>query len=446
MSHTRMAILAVLPALLAGVGMPPRPALADTPGTSVDLRLGGGMRIVRVRPAAGGEEAVRRLVAVSARHGGQEGPDVQPLVTYARPPLFGFLPRLAVMLTNKKKRDFDQDMTHVLAQASPPGTDIGSPLNPPAEEHFVIGVLDSGANAHVIAEPYATELGLTWPYLTETPFSTEGVGGSLDGVLSYPIGLFVAGLDAVAPDGRLDVLRTVGHYNVSVIATDELNCGQGESLSALVGDPLLTFYKSIIRISQPRVVEVGGVEYGSPDVQLVSTIPSGTLSQFPRSVPLTYSGQLPPQSCSYGWTLADDGPDLTTPSFPSVLSYMALLEEGGLYLVNVGMVQGEPGPLNPLQTFKFILDTGAQATLITENTAANLGLDLFDPHFTVDVCGVGGLVSGIPGFFIDYVRINSSGPATGLLEYEHAPVIVLNLPAGAGAAIGGLLGMNFFWN
>ena len=65
------------------------------------------------------------------------------------------------------------------------------------------------------------------------------------------------------------------------------------------------------------------------------------------------------------------------------------------------------------------------------------------PCFTVDVCGVGGLQPDVPGYNIDYVKMNAQG---GALEFSEVPFVVLDLTLSDGTAIDGILGMNFFWN
>lgn len=417
------------------------PGQEEANRTPVDIRLGSGLRIVSLKPGAGGLPRLQRMAASRRAAGFVAG--AQAVETpYVRPPLFGFSPKVATTFTDRKKHTFDQDMAHVLS--STPGL-VGSPLNPPAEENFVIGVLDSGANTHLVAEPYSVIAGLTGFYLTSNPFEAGGVGGSLEGLVSKPIGLFAAGLGAVQSNGQLDVSTVVGHYNVAVFVTEEVNCGQGEVVTALIGLPLMTFYKSVIRVSEPREVTVGGETYQSPDVQL---LPLGTtlpLAQFPRAIPMSYAADLPlpPQTAAFSYSIDYEGfPDFDTPSMPSVLAWASTLPSAGVFVGEIGLLEGEPGPLNPLRFFRVLVDTGAQASIITPTTAASLSLDLQNPDFVAEVCGVGGLQTDVPGFYVDLVRINASG---GALDFGEAPFIVYDLPA-IGGPLQGILGMNFFWN
>ena len=87
-----------------------------------------------------------------------------------------------------------------------------------------------------------------------------------------------------------------------------------------------------------------------------------------------------------------------------------------------------------------LVDTGAQSSIMSPNIAANLSLP-FEPDFEVDVCGVGGLVSSVPGYWIDFVKINALG---GSLEYSKAPFVILDLASPEGGSLDGVLGMSRF--
>ena len=102
------------------------------------------------------------------------------------------------------------------------------------------------------------------------------------------------------------------------------------------------------------------------------------------------------------------------------------------------------GPSNPVRDLNVLVDTGAQTSVISQEVAANLNLDLRDPDFVVDVDGIGGTITDVPGFYIDFSRMNASG---GALEYDRAPFVVLDLPSpDGGGLLDGILGMNYFWN
>lgn len=148
-------------------------------------------------------------------------------------------------------------------------------------------------------------------------------------------------------------------------------------------------------------------------------------------------GISPVTTCSY----YPDFEDLITPIAPTQLSFTPLsFPTGGVFFSNVQALMGEPSPTNFPITMRLMVDTGAQASIISPAMAAELNLPL-DPDFTISACGIGGIIEGIPGYFIDYVKINAFG---GALEYSRAPFVVLDLLSPEGGALDGVLGMNFF--
>jgi hypothetical protein len=152
-------------------------------------------------------------------------------------------------------------------------------------------------------------------------------------------------------------------------------------------------------------------------------------------------GLLPMTTASY--YLFVDGINDEDPEFPTMLSLTgASIPFGGAFFVTVGLLQGEPGPYNPIQSFRFLADTGAQSSVIHPNVAADLNLPI-EGEFSADVCGIGGLTTDVAGHYIDYTRINAGG---GALEFSRAPFIELALDSPEGGQLDGILGMNFFWN
>ena len=49
----------------------------------------------------------------------------------------------------------------------------------------------------------------------------------------------------------------------------------------------------------------------------------------------------------------------------------------------------------------------------------------------------------MPGYYIDYVRINAMG---GAMEFAHVPFVVIDMDSPEGGTLDGVLGTNFFWN
>jgi len=394
---------------------------------STGLRLANGMKIVSVTPST-----KARQPAPDLRIAAEDG-------ALPQPPVAGFSPLVAIVTSDRSSAD-DFDWEHVLASSY-----VGKPLNPPAEKNFVVGILDTGSVVDMAAGSSTQILGLTGSHLTASEFPIGGVSGTTDTTITRPIGVFAAGLGAIDPNGQLDLTKLVGHTNVAALASPAIQCDNGEDVSAIVGTPLLAFYTTIIHVDQPRRVVVRGKTYIGPDIQITDSY-TPSPSVYRHKIPMELGGLSPVATASYYAF-----PDLSDwenilgewlPLTPTLLSMAGGdLPMGGSFFAEVGILQGQAGPLNMLQTARMLVDTGAQSSIISSNIAAKLNLPL-EPDFTAQICGVGGM-SEAPGYYLDYVRINAMG---GALEFAHVPFIVLDMDSSEGGSLDGILGMNFFWN
>lgn len=386
------------------------------------IRAGSAGTIVAVR----GRPASRDMRAEVAA--------VQYPYPHPRPRLAGFSPLIAITTSDAGfPLGHDFEFEHELESSY-----VGSALNPTADPGFVIGFLDTGSDVDLVAGTATDTLGLFGFNLTSNSIPIGGVGGEVDASISMPVGFFAAGLSAIDASGTLDYTALVGHSNVCGLAAPAIDCGSGEVLSAVIGMPFLYFYNSIIRVDTPRTVHVAGVTYTGPDVQIQQ--PYEPLPTFERTIALELGGLSPVVTTA---NYFPDFADLVTPVIPTLLSLFAgTIPGGGAFFTTIYVIEGEPGPTNPAQAMRVLVDTGAQSSIMSSAMAANLSLP-FEPDFTVDVCGVGGLVEGVPGFYLDYIKINARG---GALEFSRAPFVVLDLPSPEGGVLDGILGMNFFWN
>jgi hypothetical protein len=90
---------------------------------------------------------------------------------------------------------------------------------------------------------------------------------------------------------------------------------------------------------------------------------------------------------------------------------------------------------------RFIIDTGAQVTVIGTRIAARLRLNPNEPEFEVEIEDVTGDSVLVPGFYIDSIQI----PALGQwLSYTNVPVILLDVFSPEGGTLDGIIGMNLF--
>jgi hypothetical protein len=373
----------------------------------------------------------RTIVAVKGQPASSDTRAARASTDYPRPRLAGFSPLVAIA-TSDEGYPFghDYEFEHELESSY-----VGSLLNPLADPNFVIGFLDSGADVDLAAGTYADTLGLNGDNLTENTIAIGGVGGQVDAYITIPIGFFAAGLSAIDANGDLNYGALVGHSNVCGLAAPPIDCGNGEVLSAVVGMPFLAFYNSIIWVDTPHTVSIAGVTYTGPDVQILD--PANSLPIFSHKIRMTFSQLLPATTANYYPSFDDpDGPA----EIPTLLSFApGLIPFGGSFHATLYVRQGEGG--NSM-AMRVLVDTGAQSSIMSPGMAADLSLPL-EPHFTVDVCGVGGLVEDLPGYYVDYVEMNALG---GALEFSRAPFVVLDLQSFAGGALDGILGMNFFWN
>lgn len=398
------------------------------------IRMGSGLSIVRVH---------HRPTAEGATAGSVAG------YPFPRPRLAGFSPLVAITTSSKKSPD-DIDYEHDLEGfydcnpfAGPSGGFCGA-LNPPADQNFVVGILDSGSVADLAAGSGTEILGLEGAYLTPNVQPIGGVGGTVDARVTQPLGIYAAGLSAIDSGGTLDMDALVGHSNVAALAAPPIICEGQELVTAFVGTPFLAFYTSFIRVDLPRTVTVAGRSFSGPDIQIRNL--GYPIPQFAHAISMATGGELPLLTAAYYPDTDLDPEDpgyLITPAVPTALSVFPLIPPtGGLFFAEVQAIEGEPGPTNLGVTRRLMVDLGAQTSIISEAMAADLNLP-FEPDFTVDACGVGGIIEDIQGFYIDYVKINARG---GALEFSRAPFVVVDLPPSSVGTLHGVLGMNFFWN
>ncbi len=353
--------------------------------------------------------------------------------SYPVPPLAGFSP-LIVITTSNKHVSNDDTFEHELESGY-----SGTPLVSPVEDNFIIGIFDSGAEVDLLAGSSAAALGLTGNQLTGNVFPIGGVGGTVDADISYPVGIFAAGLSSIRSDGRLDPNDLVGHSNVATVVSPEISCSTGESVTGVIGTPFLSFYTTVIRNDYIHTINIGGQDIAGPDVEILEQ-DDPSIPEYSYKISMNLSG-LATTSGYYSFDFFGD----MMPEFPTLLAAVpGSLPTGGKFITTLYVLEGEPGPLNVVQPMRVMVDTGAQSSIISPSMAANLSLPL-EGDFEVDICGVGGLEPNVPGYYVDYVKINALG---GALEFSNAPFVVIDLPLqdAAGNPLDGVLGMNFFWN
>ncbi len=91
-------------------------------------------------------------------------------------------------------------------------------------------------------------------------------------------------------------------------------------------------------------------------------------------------------------------------------------------------------------TTNFLLDTGAQLSMVSPDVAQALNLDLDHPSGSIDVGGVGGTVT-VPLVPVDQLDVKATNGTS--LAWSNLQVGVLDLSVPGGPTIGGVFGMDF---
>ena len=422
-SHLLLVIILALSIQLFGANKK-----SDDIAIDADINLGNGMKISKIiHPLEDFDPKVPVKPQIITK-ADIAGLDYRPV------PLAGFSPYVVVMTSNKALGEFDwEHQPEYSYRGTPLRNDPNSNTMP-----YVIGILDSGADSDLIAGSSVDTLGInTSRWLTGNIVPIGGAGAdTVDSTVSYPLGLFTAGLSALSSDNlTVDPNQIVGHSNASVLAAPAITCQGQETVSAAVGRPLMSAFTSIIRNDKRQKVTIGNRSWSGPDIQFASpyttTIPEYT---YEVGIALSSSFGIPPTTAAWSYSIDDLG----TPAFPTILTAFAgsFIPTGGTFLVNIRVKHN-----NQDITLTMLLDTGAQSTIINSTTASNLNLPITG-EFLVEVCGVAGSTENIAGYYLDKVEINARSDTEQPIKFGNVPVIVMDI----GTGFDGVLGMNFFYD
>jgi predicted aspartyl protease len=361
---------------------------------------------------------------------GLSGELATPELAYAidSPPIDGFVPWIVISVTDKRLNELEFD-------AVPETSIVGHyPRSVNPQTDYVIGIFDTGASAHVMGYANAIQAGIYNGFpdlLTSNTSIIAGVIGSVDAWVSQPLAIFIDGLSALDPNGLLlDTSRMLGESNVSIIVGQDP--GSGADLTTAIGTPLSVFYTTVINNDKEVTVSRNNEEFASPDIRLYEhedpCIPS-------------YSNLVPLELRPGGALGVQYIPTLTglfefPPASPSVI--IGNLSQSLFFVHSVDLVEGEN---KAIDKSRFIIDTGAQVTVIGSRIAARLRLNPNEPEFEVEIEDVTGQVVLMPGFYIDSIQI----PAIGeWLSYTNVPVVLLDVFSPEGGTVDGVIGMNLF--
>lgn len=358
------------------------------------------------------------------------------------PPIDGFVPWIAITTTNRRLEELAVD-------AVPEPSIVGPFTAADPQSDFAIGIFDTGASAHVMNYANSVELRLNnSTYLTDNEITISGVTGSVDAWVSYPLGVFIGGLNLLDPNESpdqeaklIDTSDMAGESNISILVGQ--NPGSNPDLVTAVGTPMSVFYTASIRNDQPVTAVHRTQSYTGPSIDLYDA-GDETAPLYPNRVPLELRplGAISIQYIAFDLEeimfaiLSGSGDIEFNPSSPSII-----IGTGSQSLFFLHSVDLREGSRSALDKSRFMLDTGAQITVIGDRIAARLGLDPDGWEFQVPIVGVTGESIDAPGYYIDSLQI----PAIGQwLEYTNVPVVWLEISSPEGGKLDGVIGMNLF--
>jgi predicted aspartyl protease len=342
------------------------------------------------------------------------------------PAVDGFTPWIVVSVT-------DERADSEIADATTEYSIVGNYLTGHPESDYIIGIYDTGASAHVMGYEAANLAGLfntSFDLMTSNEITISGVTGEVDAWVSQPIGIFIDGLGAVEPNGLLwDRSGMVGQSNVSIAVGEG---GEAVDLPTAIGSPMSVYFTAVFNNNIVVTRTRDGSDYNSPDIHI-----------YPQDDPCipTYANMIPLElrplgatSVQYVQWFNDDWE--FEPLSPSVI--IGNLSQSVFFVASVDLYNGSHSAIDKT---RFMLDTGAQVSVVGSRIGARLGLNPAHPDFEVEIQGVTGDSIMAPGFYIDAIDI----PALGeWLSFTNIPVVLLDVSSPEGGTLDGIIGMNLF--
>ena len=353
---------------------------------------------------------------------------------FAAVPLGGFIPFVGIGLTDEFKDGDDLTGTFFIADKEP--SMVGSQISGSGSPYYDLALLDTGAATHILTLQASGPSGFDIDGNDFDGTNIQVVGGAtgqqvLD--INDPLAIFAAGLGERVSGGNSLVMNTAAFRGQSSVAT--LSGRSDWTLPNILGLPMAAQHSIAIKNSEPQIFTLGGRTVRTPQVEFndLGSGSNGILRRAPLKIRPGASfiaGPLYIQNLD----IFGGEPFHENPLSPSII------ENGGLFL-DVDMANGT----RSFQDKEFLFDTGADLTVVSEITAARLGFDILldTPDFILEVEGSGGVSSGVPGFYIDELNIDTVG---GTFTLHDVPVAVLDVtnPNDPGNVIDGILGMHLF--
>ena len=204
-------------------------------------------------------KARKTLLSTSAKMTALAAADDDMLVE--SPPVDGFVPWIAVSVTKERngELELEADVETWVRGSYPSGVD--------PDTDYIIGLLDTGASAHVMGYAAGVQAGVYNSLITASEVVVSGVTGSVVASVTQPLGIFVDGLNAIDPETlALDRSAMMGQSNVAIMVGQ--NPGTLPDLPTAIGSPLSVYFTTLIRNDNPLTIERDGETFTAPDIRL----------------------------------------------------------------------------------------------------------------------------------------------------------------------------------
>lgn len=366
----------------------------------------------------------------------------------AEVPLGGFIPFVAIGMTNEYKTINSLDLGEIPFIADPKYS-LGAPLlGTNGNPYMGLALFDSGAATHIITQQAYAGFNIVGNNMQGDKFQeVGGATGTILMAINDAAGIYAAGFgnNAVSNGTSISAINPQQLRGQSSVAT--LTAPSSWSLPNILGLPMVAQHAVAIRNSSPQIFQHENRTVRTPEIEFID-LGTGNTEGIIRRAPLKLKpgiGFIQGPQFVYNLDIGDilgGGGGITVhnnPSSPSVVQD-SNGNGGGLFL-EVDMANGS----RSFQDREFLFDTGADLTVVSELTAARLGFDpiLDIPDFILEVEGSGGVAGGVPGFYVDMLNIDTVG---GTFTLYNVPVAVLDVtnPNDPGNVIDGILGMHLF--
>lgn len=272
-------------------------------------------------------------------------------------------------------------------------------------------VLDTGSSGSVLSHYLAgSDPGALNIPVTGDTYSDEGIGGTETFNVSQPTGLLLASL-AIGEE-QTETLSNYVSYGASkfqIRQNDPTFLGIPLSVE-IIGTPIINQYVMHVKPNNIGYTSlIPSLDY--LETELLSSMPSNLPPGAVRQIPLTYKNFID----------ESNGPaPVSTSTNPMIAGVK----------VAIGTASN---------TSDWLFDTGGSITIIGQDMASGLGIDLAHPETTIEVIGIGSLQRTFYGYHVDSLTV----PMTGGDELVFQNIMVFVPEEGIlPANLPGIFGMN----